>query len=231
MKKEFDKVINVFISFSIRFYKVFRKSFLLFSLFIFCFIFFSNLLIFFYSKNKIFYNAEKVPEKKAALVLGTSKYIPNNPGFINVFYKERIHAANELINSGRVKFLVLSGSTDGGFYNEPETMKKDLVELGVSEDKIFLDHEGNRTLDSVLRVKEVFLQSDIIIISQKFHLQRALTIASLNNISALGYAAKDPSFSSVFRTYIREIFSRVNFLFDILFQKKAEFYGKKIELK
>jgi SanA protein len=231
IRKKIDKIIDFLISFLVRFYKIFRKSFLLFLLFIFSLIFFSNIIILFYSDEKIFYKTDNIPEKKVALVLGTSKYVVDNIGLINLFYKERISSANKLIESGKVKFLILSGTNDSEFYNEPENMKKDLMKMGVSEDKIFLDYAGFRTLDSILRTKEIFGQSDIIIVSQKFHLQRALTIARLNDIDAIGFAAKDPPFSLVFKTYFREIFSRINFLFDILLEKEAKFYGDKIEVK
>ena len=225
------KNINEFLNLSIKFHKILRKLILLFLLFIFSLILFSNILIFSYAKDKIFYTTESILQKKVALILGTSKYVVNNTGLVNLFYHERINAANELIESGKVEFLILSGTNDSKFYNEPGVMKKDLMDLGVSEDKIFLDYAGLRTLDSILRAKEVFSQSDIIIVSQKFHLQRALSIARLNNVDAIGFAAKDPPFSLVFKTYFREVFSRINFLFDILFKKDAKFYGEKIEIK
>ncbi len=174
---------------------------------------------------------DNLPHKKVALVLGTSKYIAGNKNQVNLFYKERLKAANELIENNRVDYLILSGTNDSPYYNEPQTMKNDLLKMGVPENKIYLDYAGFRTLDSVLRAREIFSQDDLIIVSQKFHLQRAIFIAGLNDITALGYAAEDPPFLTSAKVYIREIFSRINLLFDILFQKEPRFYGPKVVIE
>ena len=120
---------------------------------------------------------EDIPQKKVGLVLGTSKYISN--GQDNLFYVYRLNAAKELFENQKVEFLILSGDNSTNQYNEPQTMKTDLVELGIPEDKIFLDYAGFRTLDSVIRAKEIFSEDDFTIISQEFHNQRALFIANL----------------------------------------------------
>ncbi len=230
MKKMYE-LIDFLILAVLKTYKFFRKSILLILLVIFSLILFSNLVVILFSQGKIFYKTENIPEKKVALVLGTSKYVGGDPGLVNLFYKERLKAANELFESGKIKFLILSGTNDSPYYNEPETMKKDLMEMGIPENRIYLDYAGFRTLDSVLRAREIFSQEDIIIISQKFHLQRALLIAGISGIKSVGYLAKDPPFLMALPTYGREVFSRVKLFLDILLEKEAKFYGKKITIK
>jgi SanA protein len=230
MKKGINSLFSWFYDFIYFSYKFLRKTFLLSALFIFALIFFSNLVINFYSNDRIFYSVSEIPSKKTALVLGTSKYLIGSTKQINLFYKERIKAANDLFESGKVETLILSGTNDSKYYNEPETMKKDLMDLGIPENKLYLDYAGFRTLDSVVRTKEIFSQSDLIIVSQKFHLQRAIFIAGLNNMEAVGYAAQDPPFLTSAKIYLREIFSRINLLFDILFQREPRFYGPKVKI-
>ena len=94
-------------------------------------------------------------------------------------------------------------------------MKNALLRAGVPEDKIIMDFAGFRTLDSVVRAKEVFsLTDDLTIISQPFHLERALFIAKLHKINAIGYAAADVNLSYGMQTYIREIGARWLAIYD-----------------
>ena len=228
MKEFFILFLDRSIEAALLFYRFSRKSFLLIALGIFALILFSNLVVLFFAQDKIYYNSEFVPEKKVALVLGTSKYVAGDVGLVNLFYKKRLEAANELFDSGNIEYLILSGTNDSQYYNEPETMKNDLMEMGVPENKIFLDYAGFRTLDSILRAREIFSQTDIVIVSQKFHLQRALLIAGVHDIHAVGYAAKDPPFWLAFPTYSREVLSRVKLFFDIAVEKQATVYGEKV---
>ena len=171
---------------------------------------------------------EDIPQKKVGLVLGTSKYISN--GQDNLFYVYRLNAAKELFENQKVEFLILSGDNSTNQYNEPQTMKTDLVELGIPEDKIFLDYAGFRTLDSVIRAKEIFSEDDFTIISQEFHNQRALFIANFNNINAIAFNAKEVPINKSFRVYIREKFARVKTAFDLITGVTPKFLGDKISI-
>ncbi|PID83229.1 protein SanA [Candidatus Campbellbacteria bacterium] len=211
-------------------YKVTRKTILFFLLFLFCLILFSNIAVLLVSKNKIYTDIVELPKNKTALILGTSKYLANTKGANNLFYKERIKTANDLFEAGKVNFLILSGSNPTKYYNEPVDMQKDLLKLGVPEDKMFLDYAGFRTLDSVVRSKEVFGQEKITLVSQKFHLQRALFLANFYGIDAVGFAAEDPKIGN-FKVHFREVFARVKMLYDILVGVEPRFYGQKIEIR
>jgi len=174
-----------------RIYLFFKKLFFLFGLVFFSLVLFSNLIVFFTSYGHIYSNVDNVPHKQIGLVLGTSKYISG--GSYNLFYDLRLKSASELIFKKKVDTLLLSGSKDG-LYNEPEKMKNDLLKMGVNENQIKLDYNGFRTLDSVVRAKEVYGYNDFVIVSQVFHTQRALFIARIRDIDAIGFGTGNPPF-------------------------------------
>ncbi len=127
-------------------------------------------------------------EKRVALVLGCSEKIH---GRTNLYFKYRIAAAYKLWEAGKVRGFIMSGDNSKDDYNEPEDMKRALVGLGVPADKIVCDYAGLRTMDSVVRVAEIFEVKRIILVSQKFHNERAAYIAQSRGIDALGMNAQD----------------------------------------
>jgi SanA protein len=86
-----------------------------------------------------------------------------------MIYQYRIDAAVKLFKAGKIKFILISGDNSKEHYNEPESMKNDLLAAGIPASNIVLDYAGFRTLDSLLRCKIVFGTTDITIISQGFH--------------------------------------------------------------
>lgn len=93
-------------------------------------------------------------------------------------------------------------------------MRNALVRRGVPEHRIILDYAGFRTLDSIVRMNEVFLQSDFVVVSQPFHLARALFIADARGISAIGYAAADVEGGTI-GVRLREYAARVRAVLDV----------------
>jgi SanA protein len=179
--------------------------------------------------QRIYIETENIPYNKVGLLLGTSKY--SGPGLINQFYKFRIDAAVALFKSGKIDYIIVSGDNRHESYNEPREMRKNLIEAGVPEDRIILDFAGFRTLDSVIRSKEVFGQKSITIISQTFQIERAIFIAVRNDIDAIGYAARDVSNVWAYANFIREYLARVKLMMDIyLFNTQPKFLGEKIEI-
>ena len=137
---------------------------------------------------QIYSNIKEIPAKKAALLLGTAKYIKK--GKQNYFYTYRIRAAVLLWKANKVKAIVVSGDKSK-YYDEVNSMYKDLVKAGVPSKYITKDFAGYRTFDSIVRAKEVFDLDDYIVVSQKFHLNRALYIAKEKGQKAIGFAAKN----------------------------------------
>ncbi|MCF6318790.1 MAG: YdcF family protein [Proteobacteria bacterium] len=203
----------------------------LFLLFIFpiIIVFASNYSIERNAKNKTFSSISKINKNKVGLVLGTVKILKN--GRINLYFKYRIDATVKLYKSGKIDFVLVSGDNGNKNYDEPTDFKNELIKRGVPESKIFLDYAGFRTLDSIVRAKEIFGQESITIISQKFHNERAIYLAEKNGIKAIGFNARDLSGKYGIKTKIREYFARTKAFLDVLFKVKPKFLGKKIEIK
>lgn len=204
--------------------KIFLWGFVLAGL-CFVFILWSNYKIESNSKDFIFSDINKIPNQKVGILLGTSKTLSN--GYPNAYYVRRIEAA-ELYKAGKIKYVIVSGDNSVKGYNETEDMKFSLMEKGVPEDHIFEDFAGFRTLDSVVRAKEIFGQQKFIIISQKFHNERAIFLAQKNNIEAFGYNAKDVNKMYGFKTNLREKFARAKVFIDLLFGVDPKFGGERI---
>jgi len=205
---------------------LFNKWMLILYCLLVLFVIFSNVVIVNYSKNDIYSTISKIPQKEVALILGTSKYTTR--GYTNLFFKYRISAAADLFHLGKVKHIIVSGDNRTINYNEPKQMRKALIALGVPTEAITLDYAGFRTLDSVVRCKKVFGQNAFIIVSQQFHLERALFIAYKYDIEAIGFAAQDPPEKYSFKTRFREYFAKTKAVIDLYFiHKKPKFLGKK----
>lgn len=175
----------------------------------------------------LYENVKNIPAKKAALVLGTAKYMVG--GGKNYFYTYRIRAAAALFKAGKVKAIVVSGDSSTEYYDETGKMQKDLIREGVPQKYIILDPLGVSTLDSVLRAEVIFDLKDYIIVSQKFHLERALFIARAKGQKAIGFMAKDiPGTATAYRMKAREYLARTKAFLDVyILNTQAKYYGKK----
>lgn len=156
------------------------------------------------TENQIYDSVESIPPKKFALVLGTSKYGKKG---INPYFKYRIEATAALYFSGKIEKIIVSGDNSVKNYDEPTDMAESLIELGVPDSVIIKDYAGFRTLDSVIRAKKVFNCQELIIVSQKFHNQRALFIANHYNIDAVALNARDVQSKNNF-THYREFIAK-----------------------
>ena len=121
-------------------------------------------------------DVDAVPYNRVALVLGTSKYLIG--GSPNHYFKYRIKAAAELYNNGKVDYILVSGDNATVQYNEPRQMRRALIQAGIPAKAIYSDYAGFRTLDSIVRAKEVFGQARFTVVSQAFHNERAIFIAA-----------------------------------------------------
>ncbi|MCG2419649.1 YdcF family protein [Aequorivita sp. F47161] len=192
-------------------------------------IFFSNYTITKATKNKTFSNVSTIQKNRVGLLLGTAKYYKD--GGINLYFQYRIDAAVALYNNNKIDFILVSGDNRALNYNEPITFKNELIKRGIPEEVIFLDYAGFRTLDSVVRAKAVFGQTNITIISQQFHNERAIYIAQKNDIAAIGFNAKDVEGTYGLKVKLREYFARTKAFLDIIFHVEPKFYGEAIEIK
>lgn len=192
------------------------------------FILYSNIRIDKYAKGRLYDTVSSVPHYRTALVLGTSPI--GRSGGPNLYFLYRIDATVKLYEAGKIDRILVSGDNHKRGYNEPEEMRKALVDKGIPEEVIFLDYAGFRTLDSVVRAKEVFGQSEYIVVSQKFHNERAVFIAGKKGIKAVGFNATDVRASYGFITRVREWGARCKVFIDLLFGKKPHFLGEPIDI-
>ena len=198
------------------------RAFLLFVALCALGLFLIDLSIRLYVRADIYENSEQLPHRPYGLVLGTSKYFVGNN--LNLFYYNRMLAAQRLYQEGKVDYLLLSGDNRTAQYNEPRTMFNDLRKMGVPPELLYLDFAGFRTLDSVIRAKQVFNAVPMTIISQKFHCERALFIAKYYDIDAICFAADYPEVASF--VLVREFFARLRVVLDLLLEKEPHFLGK-----
>ncbi|MGL5323649.1 MAG: SanA/YdcF family protein [Aeromonas sp.] len=172
---------------------------------------------------------DEVPYNRVAVVLGTSKYLAG--GGPNHYFKYRIKAAAELYNNAKVDFIIVSGDNATMQYNEPRQMRRALIKAGIPSSAIYMDFAGFRTLDSVVRAREVFGQSHFTVVSQGFHNERAIFIARHFGIDAVGFNAEDPSAYQGLRTRVREVFARLMGLLDLyVLDKGPKFLGEPVPI-
>lgn len=207
--------------------KLFKLTFFIL---IFCLvsIFVSNYSIEQNAQTKIFSEVKNIPKNKVGLLLGTAKTLQN--GQLNLYYKYRLYATIALFKAKKIAFIVISGDNSSKNYDEPTDFKNDLIKAGIPENKIFLDYAGFRTLDSVIRIKEIFDQNSVTIISQQFHNERAIYLAEHFDIKAIGFNAKNVSNRYGFKVKLREYLARVKVFVDIIFQVEPKFLGDKIDI-
>ena len=174
-------------------------------------------------------NVSDIPHNRVGLLLGTNSTTPR--GTHNYYYTHRINAAAELFHAGKVDYLLISGDNSSKHYDEPTMMRDSLLLHGVPADRIVLDYAGFRTLDSVIRAKEVFGQSSFTIISQKFHNERALVQARHYGIDAIAYNADDVVLGYPWvKVQCRERLARVKLYLDLLTGKQPKFLGEKVNI-
>lgn len=180
--------------------------------------------------QQVFDSLDLLPHRPVGIVLGTSPYV--STGRKNGYYTARIEAAADLYHRGKVNHLIVSGANPSPYYNEPRFMKADLVNLGVPENKITSDFAGLRTLDSVIRAHKVFGQDTFTIISQRFHLLRAVYIGHRRGLDVVGYAAEDPKTFMRLKARLREYGARAKALLDIwVFDTQPKFLGEKLAIE
>ena len=170
----------------------------------------------------VYTRIEEVPAREYGLLLGTSRVVRG--GFLNEYFCRRIRAAVRLYKAGKVKKIIVSGDNRRRGYNEPQDMKEALMAEGVPEKAILMDFAGFRTLDSVVRARNVFGVTTFTVISQKFHCERAVYLARAKDLDAVGFAAAEVPARFRFKNAFREPLARVKAFLDLhLLRTKPHF--------
>jgi SanA protein len=176
------------------------------------------------AEGKVFTDPATIPAQQVGLVLGTS---PTFKGMPNLFFVRRMDAAAELYHAGKVQKLLVSGDNGSVNYDEPTAMRNALVARGVPAEDIVRDYAGFRTLDSVVRAREIFGVSRCTIITDDFHLPRALYIAEVKNVEAVGFQTEPLPRQASPRTYVRELGARALIWIDLhVVNRQPKFLGR-----
>lgn len=168
----------------------------------------------------------KLPDVEVALVLGAAPIGPE--GGPNRYFEYRLDAAAALYKAGKVKFLLVSGDNRTPDYDEPTAMRAGLIKRGVPAEAIYRDFAGLRTRDSILRAETVFGQKKMIVVSQRFHLFRAIFLAREEGIEAWGFEARDVARAYSLLTELRRYPSALRAYWDVWFDTPPRHGGPKI---
>jgi SanA protein len=172
--------------------------------------------------------AQEARRAQAALVLGAQVKPDGTP---SLMLADRITAAEELYRAGRVEKLLLSGDHSRAEYDEVGTMKRILLARGIPAEDIFTDHAGFDTWDSAQRAKRVFDVDSVVVVTQKFHMARALYDARHAGLDATGYVADKRRYGKVLaKLRVREAAARVKTLGDVVTGADPHFLGPVIPI-
>ncbi len=179
------------------------------------------------SRQYIFSETEKVPETEVALILGAKVY---NDGRLSDMLRDRADTAIILYESGKADKILMSGDHGTPEYDEVNAVKNYLLGKGVKAQDIFLDHAGFDTYDSLYRAKEIFQARSVAIVSQNFHLPRAVYIGRSLGLEAYGVSADLHTYGGIENNRNREILADVKAFWDIKLGAKPKFLGSAIPL-
>ena len=172
------------------------------------------------TKAYIYNDAASTPNAEAALIPGAAIF-PD--GSLSSIFKDRVDTAIELYRAGKVSKILVSGDNSTVSHNEVNPVRTYLVEKGIPDEDIFLDHAGFDTYSSMYRARDIFGVTSLLITSQSFHLPRALFIAHRLGMKAYGVNADAGRI--LFRNYVREALADEKAVLDLISYRKPKYFG------
>ena len=196
---------------------------LIFSLFVLFVLFVPKLIILLYAKPRIF-TVDTVPAERVAIVFGAGLRRDGTPTTI---LKDRVQTAVQLYQQGNVTKLLMSGDNRFIEYNEPEAMRQYALDLGIPDKDIVLDYAGRRTYDTCYRAHAIFQVDSAILVTQSFHLPRALFLCNWFGVKSTGVEANNIYFSKLSRFIwnTRELFATTQAVWDVYVAKPLPVLG------
>jgi vancomycin permeability regulator SanA len=176
-----------------------------------------------YSKPRTF-SAKDVPPRRVAIVFGAGLWKDGTPTPV---LRDRIQTAADLYFSGKVEKLLMSGDNRFVNYNEPESMRQYALKLGVPDSAIVLDYAGRRTYDTCYRARDIFQVVSAILVTQGFHLPRAIYLCNMLGVDGVGVPADIQYYRKISRTYwtFREMLATLGAINDIMYKKPIPVLG------
>ena len=159
------------------------------------------------------------------LVLGCGLRADGSPSRM---LQDRLDRGIELYQNAAAPKLLMSGDHGQEQYDEVNAMKKTAVEAGVPSGDVFMDHAGFSTYDSMYRAKEVFQAKRVIIVTQRYHLYRALYIAEQIGLEAWGVAAEDVAYAGQSGREVREMLARIKDIGYCMIKPEPTYLGEAI---
>ncbi len=170
---------------------------------------------------------DAVPERSVALVFGAGYW---EDGALSDILRDRLDAGIELYRAGKVEKLLFSGDNRVVEYNEPGRMREYAISRGVTEDAIVLDFAGRRTYDTCYRARDIFQAQEVILVTQRYHLSRALLTCDGLNVDAVGYVADRTPYVHIRWYWIREVPAIWNALWDIYIKHPTPVLGETLPI-
>jgi len=177
-----------------------------------------------HSTSRVF-TVDYAPTEPVAIVFGAGLRRDGTPTTI---LRDRVQTAAQLYLAGKVNKILMSGSNQNIGYNEPEAMRLYALDLGVPDEDIVLDYAGRRTYDTCYRASAIFGVKSALVVTQAFHLPRALFLCSALGINAYGVEADNFYFFKRSRMIwnIRELFATAGAFFDVYISKPVPILGE-----
>ena len=173
---------------------------------------------------------DTAPENKkfdCILILGAKVF---DDGGVSAMLADRLDKGIELYFAGVSDRILVSGDHGQTEYDEVNTMKEYCVARGVPSDAVFMDHAGFSTYDSVVRAKQIFECKSVMIVTQQYHLYRALYIARSVGLDAYGASASNRTYAGQTKRDLREIAARVKDVGSVVFSVKPKYLGEKMPI-
>lgn len=223
----FKALTMMFLKRKINFKRLFLRSLLGFFIVSVFLVVIANLIIKISSHRFLYKNISDVPVCYTAIVLGAKV---SNTGYLSDFLQDRVDVAIELYKNKKISRFLLSGDHGRKNYDEVNSMKNYLLAHGIDTKDIFLDHAGFDTYNSMYRANYIFKIEKAIIVSQEFHLSRAVYIARKKGIEAYGIKADRQDYSSLKQLKVREKIANVKAFLEVIVNKKPKFFGPSIPI-
>ncbi len=174
------------------------------------------------SRHAVYQTPDFIPASRVGLVLGCGP---------NIYFHYRIDAAVKLFEAGKIEYILVSGDNGTVYYDETGAMKKALIQHGIPAERIVCDFAGFSTIDSMIRAQEVFELETLTVISQEFHVRRAVFIGRRKKMNVIGFCAQDVEKSFAAPTLVREQFARVKTILDLyILRRRPRFLGEPIPI-
>lgn len=185
---------------------------------------FSTKFVFLLFADHKTYILNDVPETRVAIVFGAGLL---RDGSASAVLSDRIETAVNLYQQGKVEKILMSGDNSFVDYNEPEAMRQYALERGVPDEDIVLDYAGRRTYDTCYRAKYIFQVDEAILVTQEFHLPRALVLCNWFDVESVGVEANNRYFLKRSRVYwnLRELFATFQAMWDLIITKPIPILG------